>query len=201
MKIFRGRQFSFFGVSAIPFRMVFLMWLLFTVGYSENIDLAFLGVKPRTISSLPAILSAPLVHGGLMHLISNSLPLLFLGTSLFFFYEPLGRKIFWRCYFIPYILVWLLSPRPAYHLGASGLIYGLAFFLVVFGFLKRDIASILLSLVILFSYGGIFIYGLLPGLTGISWETHLAGSITGIWTAIEFHFLNSESFNSNGSVG
>lgn len=190
MDIFRDRRYALFGVSAIPFRMVFLMWLLYTISIGENLDLGFLGVKPRTLLGLPAILSAPLVHGGLWHLISNSLPLLFLGTSLFFFYEPLGRKVFWRCYLIPYLLVWIFSPRPAYHLGASGLIYGLAFFLVIFGFLKRDIASILLSLIVLILYGGIFFYQLFPGLPGISWETHLAGTITGIWSAFEFHLLD-----------
>lgn len=177
------------------------MWLLYTVAYSNNIDLGFLGVKPRTITGLPAILTAPLVHGGLWHLISNSLPLLFLGTCLFFFYEPMGRRVFWRSYFIPFLMVWAFSPRTAYHLGASGLIYSLAFFLVVFGFLNRDIASVLLSLVVLIYYGGIFFYGLLPGHPGISWETHLAGTITGIWTAIEFHFLKTTTGKFNGPIG
>lgn len=166
------------------------MWLLYTIAFQNRLDLGFLGVKPRTLAAIPAILSAPLVHDGLWHLLSNSVPVLFLGTSLFFFYEPIGRKVFWRCYLIPYFLVWILGVTPAYHLGASGLVYGLAAFLVIFGFLKRDIASVLLSLTVAILYGSIFFTGLVPGKPGVSWETHLAGVLTGMWTAVEFHLKN-----------
>jgi len=181
------RKYPIFGVSAVPFRMVFLMWLLFTIAFQRHFDLTFLGVKPRFLMSLPTILSAPLVHANLWHLVSNSIPLLFLGTALFFFYPPVGKKVFWRCYLIPYILVWILSPRSAYHLGASGMVYGLAFFLVLFGLLNRDFLSVLLSFVVLILYGGVIFSGLLPGWPGVSWETHLAGAITGIWSAVDIH--------------
>ena len=187
------RKYSLFGISALPFRMVFLMWLLYTIGYQENLDFTFLSVKPRTLAGLPAIATASLVHANLWHLISNSVPILFLGTCLFFFYEPIGKQVFWRCYFIPYALVWLLGPRVAYHMGASGFIYGLAFFLVVFGFLKRDLISVLLSFVVMVLYGSVLFTGMVPGWPGVSWETHLAGGLTGVVTAIQLHFTENKS--------
>ncbi|MFZ9981369.1 MAG: rhomboid family intramembrane serine protease, partial [Cyclobacteriaceae bacterium] len=119
--------------------------------------------------------------------ISNSVPVLFLGTALFFFYRPVGKIVFWRCYLIPYILVWAFGPRMAWHLGASGLVYGLAFFLVIFGMAQGDLLSVLLSGFVMILYGGIIFTGLFPGFPGVSWETHLAGGITGTWTALELH--------------
>ena len=87
-----------------------------------------------------------------------------------------------RCYFITNLLVWAFSPRASYHIGASGLIYGLASFLIVFGFLRNELMSLLISIGILMVYGGIY-YGVLPSDPGISWESHLAGSLVGASTA------------------
>ena len=173
---------SFFGSSVVPFRLVFLMWLAFSIQFFYGIDLGFLGIKPRSISGISGILTAPMIHGNLSHVISNTLPLLFLGSILFFFYERIGGKVFFRCYFYTNILVWLLSPRASYHIGASGLIYGLSAFLIFFGLLRRDFVSLLISLAILFIYGGIF-YGVLPTDPHISWESHLAGALVGTVTA------------------
>ena len=173
---------SFFGSSVVPFRLVFIMWLAFSIQFFYGIDLGFLGIKPRSISGISGILTAPMIHGDLSHLISNTLPLLFLGSILFFFYERIGGKVFFRCYFYTNILVWLLSPRASYHIGASGLIYGLSAFLIFFGLLRRDFVSLLISLAILFIYGGIF-YGVLPTDPHISWESHLAGALVGTVTA------------------
>jgi len=158
------------------------MWLAFSLEFFYGIDLSFLGIKPRTLEGLVGILTAPMIHGNMSHLISNTLPLLFLGSTLFFFYEGIGRTVFYRCYFITNILVWLFSPRLSYHIGASGLIYGLSSFLIFFGLLRKDFVSLLISIVIMLTYGGIF-YGVLPSDPGISWESHLSGAIVGAVTA------------------
>jgi membrane associated rhomboid family serine protease len=176
---------GFFSSSAVPFRLVFIMWCVFSVEFFYGIDLGFLGIRPRTLTGLIGILTAPLIHGNLTHLISNSIPLLFLGSVLFFFYEPVAGKVFFRCYIITNILVWLFSPRVSYHIGASGLIYGLSAFLIAFGLLRSDFLSLLISVGILITYGGIF-YGVLPTDPQISWESHLAGAMVGTWSAFNF---------------
>ena len=171
-----------FDSSAIPFRLVFIMWLVFSIQFFYQIDLGYLGIKPRDIGGLIGILTAPMIHGSYMHLLSNTFPLLFLGTVLFFFYDRIGTIVFFRCYFITNILVWIFSPRASYHIGASGLIYGLASFLIFFGLIRQDFLSILISVAVIFAYGGIF-YGVLPMDPRVSWESHLAGALVGAITA------------------
>src|SRR6267154_540352 len=138
-----------FGSSVVPFRLVFIMWLSFSVEFFYGIDLGFLGIYPRTFHGLLGIFFAPMLHGSFGHLVSNTFPLLFLGTLLYFFYDRIGGVVFFRCYFIPSILVWLFSPRVTYHIGASGLIYGLAGFLIFYGLLRQDFLSLFISLAII----------------------------------------------------
>lgn len=172
-----------FGSTVVPFRLVFLMWLAFSVEFFTGTDLGFLGIYPRTLHGLIGIFFAPIIHGSLGHLISNTFPLLFLGTLLYFFYDRIGGIVFFRCYFVTNILVWLLSPRLSYHIGASGLIYGIAAFLILFGILRQDFLSLIISVVILFVYGSAILYGVFPTDPRISWEAHLFGALTGVVTA------------------
>jgi len=180
-----NRENQIFSSSAVPFRLVFLMWLVFTIEYSYQIDLGILGIYPRTLHGLLGILFAPILHGSLAHLLSNTFPLLFLGTLLYFFYDHIGGIVFFRCYFVTNFLVWLLSPRLSYHIGASGLIYGLASFLILYGILRQDFLSLTISIIILFVYGGAILSGILPTDPHISWEAHLFGAITGAATAFD----------------
>jgi membrane associated rhomboid family serine protease len=159
------------------------MWIVF---YLEFIfPLANFGIVPRTPIGLIGIITAPVLHASFSHLISNSVPLLFLGSVLFFFYPKIGGIVFTRCYFLTNVLVWMFAWRESNHIGASGLVYGLAFFLIFFGIFRRDFISILISVVILLMYGGIF-YGVLPSDPRISWESHLSGALVGIFTAVTF---------------
>ena len=173
---------SFFGSSVVPFRLVFIMWCMFSMEVIFDLDFGWLGIKPRTAEGLIGILTSPLIHGSLSHLISNTVPLLFLGWVLFFFYEHVAGVVFFRCYVITNALVWVFSPRASYHIGASGLIYGLSSFLIVYGLLRKDFVSLLVSIGILLVYGGIF-YGVLPTDPRISWESHLAGATVGTISA------------------
>ncbi|MGD9328775.1 MAG: rhomboid family intramembrane serine protease [Cyclobacteriaceae bacterium] len=165
----------------IPIRFVFILWAVFAIGLILPFDLAVLGIYPRTLHGMVGILLAPLIHGNMLHLISNSLPLLFLGIILFFFYDRIARKVFFQCYFFTNILVWIFA-RQSLHIGASGLVYGLASFLIFFGMFRKDFKSILISLIILLLYGGL-VYGIFPQQPGVSWESHLMGALVGLSTA------------------
>lgn len=173
---------SVIGSSVVPIRFVFLMWLSFFLGIYFHWPLTDYGIVPRTFHGLIGILLGPLIHKNILHLVSNTIPLLFLGAILFFFYRRLGPLVFYRGYFWTNIMVWIFA-RPAVHIGASGLVYSLAFFLIFFGFFRRDFLSLFISIAILILYGGIF-YGVLPSDPQISWESHLAGALVGIFTAV-----------------
>lgn len=171
--------------SAVPaLRLVFIMWLVFVLDYLQGFDFGRLGIYPRSISGTIGIITAPLVHGGVMHIVSNTFPLLILGAILFFYYKRIAGRVFIGAYLLTNILVWLLA-RPSYHIGASGLVYSLAAFLVAFGIFRRDTMSILISIVVLLLYGSIF-WGVIPTNSGISWESHLFGAIVGVFLAFSF---------------
>jgi membrane associated rhomboid family serine protease len=175
---------SVFGSSIVPFRLVFLMWAAFYMEYIVGLPLSAFGILPRTLFGLIGIFTAPLIHGDVLHLVSNTIPMLFLGAVLFYFYNQIGGQVFFRAYFWTNILVWLFA-RPANHIGASGVVYALAFFLIFFGLFRRDFLSIFISAVVLILYGGVF-YGVLPTDPGVSWESHFAGALVGIGSAITF---------------
>jgi membrane associated rhomboid family serine protease len=104
---------------------------------------------------------------------------------LFFFYQQIAGTIFFRTYFWTNILVWLFGREGSNHIGSSGVVYGIAFFLISFGIFRRDFTSLAISIVIILMYGGV-IYGVLPLDPAISWESHLGGALVGIYTAIGF---------------
>lgn len=157
------------------------MWLIFTIEFYLPVDFGSFGIFPRDTRGLIGIVTAPLLHGSFNHLMSNTIPLLVLGSSLFFFYSSIAPRVFLYSYFFTNVLVWIFG-RPYYHIGASGLIYALAAFLVFYGIFKRNFKSVLLSAVTIFFYGGM-VYGLFPFDSRVSWESHLMGAIVGICTA------------------
>jgi len=167
----------------VPARLIMLMWAILLFEYTYRIDFALFGIWPRTIRGLIGIVTAPMLHGGIRHLASNTIPLLFLGTMLYMFYDRIANRVFLQCYFLTGVLVWIFG-RSAFHIGASGLIYGLASFLVFFGIFRQDFKSLLISLIIMVIYGSLF-YGVLPSQPGVSWESHLLGGIVGFFSAVQ----------------
>ena len=176
-------RYSLLNSIIVPSRMVFLMWLIFFIQLKLQFNLMFLGIMPRTIEGTVGILTSPFIHLSYYHIISNTLPLLVLGTMVFFFYPAIAISVFWRCFIFTDILVWIFG-RPAYHVGASGLIYALAGFLILTGFFRRDFRSLLIAVFVILVYGSIFT-NLIPEDPTVSWEAHLLGIITGGVTAFQ----------------
>jgi membrane associated rhomboid family serine protease len=169
---------------AYPFRFVVVLWLIFYAEVFTGFPFSAFGIIPRTQFGLLGILFAPLLHAHYLHLISNSIPLLILGTVLFFFYNKIAGQVFFYCYFATGLLVWIFA-RPSIHIGASGLVYGIAFFLFSIGFSRKDFSSLIISFITVFFYGGIF-YGVFPGEIHVSWESHFMGAIVGIYCAFKY---------------
>ena len=168
----------------IPLSFLVLLWLIQFAQYLFSLKLVKYGLLPQTTKGLTGIFTAPLIHSGFNHIISNSIPLLFLGSGIFYFYKEAAYKVFFMVYLIPGILVWFLG-RESYHIGSSGLVYGYVTFLFFSGLIRRDNRSIALALIVTFLYGGL-IWGVLPLSREISWEYHLFGALTGIYAAIIF---------------
>jgi hypothetical protein len=103
---------------------------------------------------------------------------------LFYTYRNSAVRVFFIVYIFSGLSVWLLG-RPAYHIGASGLVYGLLSYLFFIGVLRKDRRSIALSLLVTFLYGGL-VWGVLPIDPKVSFESHLLGAIAGAVCALLF---------------
>lgn len=168
----------------------FLLWTIKAVEWSTATDLGVLGILPRTLTGIVGIITGPLIHGDTLHLLSNTFPLLLLLLAVFYFYNKIALEVFFWIYLITGFWVWLAA-RQAYHIGSSGLVYGLAAFLFFSGLFRKDARSIAVALCIAFLYGGM-LQGLFPTAGRISWESHLLGSAAGV--------LCSFYFRKNGDV-
>lgn len=168
----------------VPLVMIIMMWIVFLFEMITTIDLGFLGVNPRNMSGLIGVLTAPLVHGGLRHIISNTFPLLILGVTLFVFYHRIALWVFVSCYLFTGVLVWFFG-RSVFHIGASGVVYAIAAFLISYGIFRKDFRSLAISIIIVSLYGGL-VYGILPTRSYISWESHALGALVGVALAFVF---------------
>jgi membrane associated rhomboid family serine protease len=148
------------------------------------------GIRPLETDGLKGILFAPLLHASWSHLLANTVPALVLGFLVTL--AGLGRFV-WATAIIWIVGgfgTWLIGDiggcrMETNHIGASGLIFGWLTFVLVFGWLTRHIWQILLSLVVLFVYGGILL-GAVPVLDrcgGVSWQGHLCGALAGVLAA------------------
>jgi membrane associated rhomboid family serine protease len=167
-----------------PALFVAIMWLV--KGLELHLETRFSkwGVLPRTVEGLKGIIFSPFIHGDFEHLFNNSFPILLLGAALFHFYRPIAHKVFFLTYIIGNVWLWAIG-RESYHIGASGIIYGLASFLFFSGVLRKHMPLLVISLLVVFLYGSL-VWGIFPGKERISFEGHLTGSLAGI--ILSFYF-------------
>ena len=166
----------------IPLLFLLMMWLVKIIEMNFQINFVRYGVFPKTIDGLKGVLFSPFIHKDFTHLINNSYPIIILGGMLFAIYHKIATQLFIWLYFISGFLLWVIG-RPSFHIGASGLIYALASFLLVSGIIRKNPRLTAVSMLVIFLYGSM-IWGLLPTKEPISWEGHLAGFIAGILVAI-----------------
>ena len=168
----------------IPLLFVLLLWLIQLLQWGLNLDFGVFGIFPRTFSGLDGIILSPLIHGGWSHLASNTIPLLVLGFLMIYFYRNVAYRVILFIWLLDGIGVWLIG-RDAYHIGASGIVYGMASFLFFSGILRKNRQLLALSLAVVFIYGSM-IWGMFPYVTDISWEAHLVGFLAGIFFAVYY---------------
>jgi membrane associated rhomboid family serine protease len=174
----------------IALGFVALLWLIQLSNWALDLGPEDLGVRPRQLGGLAGILFAPLLHGGFLHLIANTPPLVVLGATMLYLYPNSTPRVLPAVYLVPGIAVWLFAAEGSSHVGASGLVYGLASYLCVAGVLRRDRRAIAASLLVFFMYGGM-VWGVLPIEAGVSWETHLTAALTGLVLAIALRHLDT----------
>jgi membrane associated rhomboid family serine protease len=166
------------------FFFVAVFWLVKFIQDIFGFELYQWGILPRHIKGLWGILFSPFIHADYNHLISNTVPFFVLLFALVYFYRRLSYGIFFLIYFLSGLCVWL-GGRESFHIGASGIVYGLAAFHLVSGIIRNDLRLLIVSAVVVFLYGGL-IWGILPLKSHISWESHLWGAASGVLLAWYF---------------
>jgi membrane associated rhomboid family serine protease len=169
--------------------IVSILWLAFLFNDVFGLHWNDYGMKPRNIDGLFGIITMPFLHGDYSHMFSNSIPLFVLLFSIFYFFNKKATLILLMTWFLVGIFTWIIGTEGI-HVGASGVVYALAFFLVTISVLKQETKLMAYSLIIIFLYGSI-VWGFFPQLfpdKHISWEGHLAGAITG--SILAFFYKN-----------
>ncbi|MDN5923966.1 MAG: rhomboid family intramembrane serine protease [Xanthomonadales bacterium] len=159
-----------------------LLWFILGVQIAGQFDFSMFGVHPRHLAGLLGVLTAPLIHAGIPHLMANTPALLILGVLALRVYPRATRAALPFIWLLSGLLVWVFA-RPDIHIGASGIAHGLMFFLFVLGLFRRERLAIVTSMVVFFLYGSMT-HSILPNDPHISWEYHLAGAICGAVAAV-----------------
>lgn len=160
------------------FVFVVIFWVIHLFKHLTSINFSGLGILPRNVDGLWGVLTAPFIHGDFDHLIANTVPFFFLSCLLFFFYEKKASLYLILIWITAGLITWIIG-RSASHIGASGVIYGLASFLVFGGIFSKNWKLILIAMLVAFIYSGL-IFGIFPTEQAISWEGHLGGALAGL---------------------
>ncbi len=160
------------------FLLIAVIWFVEIINFGLGHRLNVWGILPRNFSGLIGIPLAPFIHAGFWHTVSNTIPLLVLGGLTM----TGGSKQFWTLTvgiaLLSGIFVWLFA-RDAYHLGASGLIFGYFGALLARAVIERTLLSIVVGFITITLYGGL-LWGVLPIWGHFSFEGHLFGLMTGV---------------------
>jgi membrane associated rhomboid family serine protease len=181
----RSEEKKMFRSLLVPLFIVVLMWAVKIIETVGGYDFAVLGIFPRKLSGLVGIITTPFVHGDFQHLMANTVPILVLGSALFYFYKDISFRILLLIWILTGLWVWI-GARPSYHIGASGVVYGLSAFIFTSGIIRRHTGLMSVALVVVFLYGSL-IWGIFPEFfpkDPISWESHLFGLVAGAALAL-----------------
>jgi membrane associated rhomboid family serine protease len=173
------------SVWLVPTILLVMIWGVFFIERSFNVDLSSHGIVPRTLSGLQGVLFSPFLHGDLNHISNNSIPLFILTTALIYFYREVSLKVLVYGILLSGIITWVIG-RNSFHIGASSLIYVLVSFIFFKGMMTQYYRLMALSLTVVMLYGGLIWYVFPEVDKQISWEGHLAGLITGFVFAIYY---------------
>ena len=162
--------------------MLALMWVSESVDAVLGGDLDSLGIRPRSTEGLVGIVLSPFLHVNFGHLNGNTVPFLVLGGLIAL--SGLGRVLAVTAIVavVGGIGTWLVAPAQTVHIGASGLVFGFAAYLVARGVFDRRVRSVATGLLVVVVYGTTLLFGLLPR-EGISWQGHLFGAVGGVVAA------------------
>jgi membrane associated rhomboid family serine protease len=163
-----------------------VMWIVEVVDQVAGGRLDRNGIQPRDADGLDGVLWAPFLHDGFEHLIGNTIPFLLLGIGIALGGLARVAAVTAIVALVGGLGTWLVAPENTTHIGASGLVFGYAAYLVARGAFSRSLGQIAMGLVVVVIWGATLLQGLVPE-TGISWQGHLFGAVGGVGAAWVLH--------------
>ena len=176
-----------FSIIFLPLLFVITIWCVKIIEYVFNFSFIHFGVLAKEFSGIKGIIFYPFIHSDWNHLLNNTFPVFILLIMLFAFYRKIAIQIFSYLFLISGALLWLIGRPESYHIGASGIVYGLASFMFFSGVFRKNTQLLAFSLLITFLYGSM-VWGIFPETVkkGVSWEAHLSGALVGFIVSIIF---------------
>jgi membrane associated rhomboid family serine protease len=177
--------------------LVLLMWVIEIINTVDSNGLDNDGIWARNFDHIWGIFTAPFLHVSFQHLIANTIPLLFMGVIIALH----GAK---RLALVTMIVIvvgglgtWLVAPSHSITVGASGLVFGYAAYLLVRGLFDRSLLEVLVGIVVGVVWGGALISSIVPHY-GVSWQGHVCGAIGGVLAA---YVLRRDPRAGSGAAG
>jgi len=187
-----------------PLIMLAAMWFGYFLQTQGFFSSCFGAIIPLLPEGLLGIITSPLLHGSIDHIVGNSIPIAVLMFLLYQFYNEVATKVFIMGWLSTGLLLWLLPPIDMMTgeylytctIGASGVVYVLAFFLFFSGVFRWNMKLLTISLLVVLYYGSL-IWGMFPEElfynleepSKISWQAHLSGALMG--SAMAYIFKSS----------
>lgn len=178
----RSREHGFYAGGLLVAALLAAMWIVELINSLDGQRLDADGIISRRLSGLPGILSAPFLHTGFAHLIANSVPLAILGLVIAL--GGVGEVIAVTVIvaLVSGLGAWALSGSGTDTIGASGVVFGYATFLMARGAFTRSVAQIAVGVIVAVVFGGALLLSVVPQ-AGISWQDHVFGAIGGVLAA------------------
>lgn len=164
--------------------LVAVLWVVKLYEWYTQTDLGNWGILPQHIFGLKGIIFAPFIHGSFEHLISNTVAILPLLVILLNAYPKIAIWVLIFIHLVSGSLVWAFTFPNGFHIGISGIIYGIAAFLLASGIMRKDKTSVAISILVALLYGSMAT-GFFPK-AGISWQSHIWGAVSGVIIAFIF---------------
>ncbi|MGH2865095.1 MAG: rhomboid family intramembrane serine protease [Solirubrobacteraceae bacterium] len=162
--------------------LVAIMWAVEVVNLCDGYRLDRDGIVPRSVSHLDGIVFAPFLHVSLAHIVGNTIPFVILGLAIAL---AGARRLLYVTAVVALVSglgVWLIAPSGSDTVGASGVVFGYATYLISRGVFNRRLAEVALGVLVGVLFGGVLLVDLIPH-AGVSWQAHLFGGIGGVLAA------------------
>ncbi|MGI8903852.1 MAG: rhomboid family intramembrane serine protease [Solirubrobacteraceae bacterium] len=162
--------------------IVALMWVLEVVNSLDHNQLAQDGIHPRDLARVWGILTSPFLHVSFAHLISNTVPFVFMGLIIALRGAARLALVSLIVILVGGLGTWLIAPAHSNTIGASGVVFGFATYLMTRGIFNRSLLESLVGALVVVVWGGVLLSSLVPHY-GVSWQDHACGALGGILAA------------------